>query len=151
LGRKPYGHVDRSLFSDDDLWGWHVTEYEEALKLCPGLQSAAKLILEGMQHLGRGESFQGITHGKLKDNPYWPSDLQQRGAPLHERYVLLAPLALSRTQYDKGRVRWTLFGGSEQGPERAFWRSFFSSSTRRRTANGVRPGFSLPAAVGGLW
>ena len=43
----------------------------------------------------------------------------------HERFVVLAALALSRTQDDKGRVRWTLFGGSEQGPERAFWRSFF--------------------------
>src|SRR5712692_7870905 len=37
------------------------------------------------------------------------------------------PLALSRTQDDKGRLRWTLFGGSEQGPARAFWRSFFTA------------------------
>ena len=36
--------------------------------------------------------------------------------------MLLLPLALSRTQDDKGRVRWTLFGGSEQGPAAAFWR-----------------------------
>jgi len=31
-------------------------------------------------------------------------------------------LALSRTQDDKGRVRWTLLGGSDEGPERSFWR-----------------------------
>ena len=45
----------------------------------------------------------------------------------HERYVVLAPLALGRTQDDKGRVRWTLFGGSEQGPARAFWRGFWTA------------------------
>ena len=37
------------------------------------------------------------------------------------------PLALSRTQDDKGRVRWTFFGGSEQGPAKAFWRSFYTA------------------------
>lgn len=127
LGHKPYGSIDRLLFREDDPWGWHVTEYEESLELRPGLQFAAKLILEGMQHLGRGESFQGIMHHKVQDNPYWPAELQRSGAPPHERYVLLLPLALARTQDDKGRVRWTLFGGSEQGPERAFWRSFFTA------------------------
>src|SRR5262249_16973633 len=30
-------------------------------------------------------------------------------------------------QDDKGRLRWTLFGGSEQGPGRAFWRGFFTA------------------------
>ena len=47
--------------------------------------------------------------------------------------MLLLSLALSRTQDDKGRVRWTLFGVSEQGPARAFWQSFFSA-----------PGVELP-------
>lgn len=127
VGHKPYGSIDRVLFHDDDPRGWHVTEYEELLELRPGLQFAAHQILEGMQHLGRGESFQGITHHKLKGNPYWPAELQRTGAPPQEQYVLLLPLALSRTQDDKGRVRWTLFGGSEQGPERPFWRSFFTA------------------------
>jgi hypothetical protein len=47
--------------------------------------------------------------------------------PVNDRCVLLLPLALSRTQDDKGRVRWTLFGNSEQGPGKAFWRSFFTA------------------------
>ena len=42
------------------------------------------------------------------------------------------PLALSRTQDDKGRVRWTFFGGSEQGPDRAFWKSFYSAPGQER-------------------
>ncbi len=37
------------------------------------------------------------------------------------------PLSLSRTQDDKGRVRWTLFGNSEQGPGKAFWKSFYTA------------------------
>src|SRR5262249_45003316 len=45
-------------------------------------------------------------------------------------YVVLLPLALARTQDDKGRIRWTLFGGSEQGPARAFWRGFFTAPDR---------------------
>ena len=49
------------------------------------------------------------------------------GGSAQERCTLLLPLALSRTQDDKGRVRWTLFGGSEEGPGRAFWRGFFAA------------------------
>src|SRR5207244_12399847 len=44
-----------------------------------------------------------------------------------ECYVVLLPLARSRAQDDKGRVLWTLFGGSEQGPARAFWKSFYTA------------------------
>src|SRR5262249_682593 len=53
----------------------------------------------------------------------------------HERYVVLLPLALSQTQDDKGRVRWTLFGASEQGPAKAFWRSFFNAPRRELSAS----------------
>ena len=48
--------------------------------------------------------------------------------------MVIAPLALSRTQDDKGRVRWTLFGGSEQGPSRAFWKGFFTAPGREIAA-----------------
>ena len=48
----------------------------------------------------------------------------------HERYVVFLPLALSQTQDDKGRVRWTFFGSSEQGPDRAFWKSFYRAPGR---------------------
>ena len=44
--------------------------------------------------------------------------------------MLLLPLALSKTQDDKGRVRWTLFGGSEQGPAKAFWKGFYTAPRR---------------------
>jgi hypothetical protein len=130
LGEKPYGAVDPLLFDAADPWGWHVSEYEEALQLAPGLALVARELLHAMVCLGKGEPAHGIARGKLQGNPYWPEPLAEKGAPAHERYVLLLPLALSQTQDDKGRVRWTLFGGSERGPGRAFWRGFLSGPRR---------------------
>jgi len=134
LGRKPGERIDSLLFMDDDLWGWHVTEYEEAFELQAGLGHLAEKLVSAMRLLGRGEPDHGISTNKLRGNPYWPIELQQSGAPLHERYVVLLPLSLSKTQDDKGRVRWTLFGASEQGPGRAFWRGFYSSPTQELPA-----------------
>jgi hypothetical protein len=99
---------------------WLVTEYEEALELRPGLQRIGEQLVDVLSRLGRGERAHGIDGRKLDGNPCWPDELRKNGAPKQERYVLLMPLALSRTQDDKGRVRWTLFGASEHGPERAF-------------------------------
>lgn len=140
LGRKAYGGVDHLLFDEADPWGWHITEYEQALELVPGLQQLAAHALKAMRHLGRGESAHGIAVNKLTNNPYWPKALHDAGAPEHERYVLLMPLALARTQDDKGRIRWTLFGGSEQGPARAFWRGFFTAP-RKEVAEEEASGF----------
>jgi hypothetical protein len=128
VGLKPYGCINDGVFHDDDLWGWHITEYEQAWELRPGLEHLSKIIVRSMVDLGNGHSAHGISRHKLTDNPYWPAELARKAGQLpHERYVVLLPLALSRTQDDKGRVRWTLFGGSEQGPSRAFWKSFFTS------------------------
>ncbi|HEX7446531.1 MAG TPA: M28 family peptidase, partial [Pirellulales bacterium] len=127
LGRKAYGGIDRALFDEGDACGWHVTEYEEAWELRPGLQILAGEILKSLRRLGRGQAAHGISRHQLEGNLYWPDSLHEHGAPDHERYVLLMPLALARTQDDKGRVRWTLFGGSDQGPARAFWRGMFRS------------------------
>jgi hypothetical protein len=134
LGRKPYdGYIDPTLYSPDDPFGWHISEYEEAFELRPGLETIAKQVLGKLAHLGAGDPAHGISRRKLVDNPYWPSDLANHAGKLpHERYVLLMPLALSRTQDDKGRVRWTLFGSSEQGPARGFWRSFFTAPDREQ-------------------
>jgi hypothetical protein len=134
LGRKPYGSFDSVLLDPADPWGWHVTEYEESLELQPGLTRVARELLKVFRHLGRGEPAHGISRKKLQGNLYWPEELHRTGAPPQERYVMLLPLALSRTQDDKGRVRWTLFGGSEQGPGKAFWRGFFSAPRRELPA-----------------
>lgn len=128
VGRTAYGGVDPLLFSADDPHGWRVSEIEEEYELRPGLESIGKQVLEQLVKLGRGEPAYHISGHKgrnLEGNRYWPKELADGAKGLeHERYVILMPLALSKTQDDLGRVRWTFFGNSEQGPERAFWKGF---------------------------
>jgi hypothetical protein len=132
---KPYGTEDAHLFAGADPWGWPVTEAEEYFEFLPGLENIAHQVMGALARLGRGEEAHGIARNKLAGNPYWPVELAERaGSFAHERYVMILPLAFSRTQDDKGRVRWTLFGGSDQGPSAAFWKSFFTA-----------PGCELPA------
>ena len=116
LGQKPLGSVDPILFRDDDPFGWTITQEEEAQELQPGLRRIAQQLLGKLQKLGKGEPH-GIGKKKLDGNPCWSLTFR---APANERYVLLLPLALSRTQDDKGRIRWTLFGASEHGASRPF-------------------------------
>ena len=101
FGRSPYGEIDTSHFIPDDPFGWYGK---------PAYNIA------------------GQKGRNLTNNPYWPPELEARAGKLpHEQYVVFLPIALSKTQDDKGRVRWTFFGGSEQGPERAFWKSFYAA------------------------
>jgi hypothetical protein len=131
IGWKPYPTHEPMPFEEGDPFGWQISEYEEAVELLPGLTQVARQAMHALVHLGEGRPAQGISRAKLEGNPYWPPELAQHAGKLAgERYVAIWPLALSRTQDDKGRVRWTLFGGSEQGPERAFWRSFYSEPGR---------------------
>ncbi|HUN51641.1 MAG TPA: M28 family peptidase [Candidatus Sulfotelmatobacter sp.] len=127
LGRKPYGDWESFTFRNDDPYGWPVSEYEEQVELAPGLGIIAGEVMRALVALGEGRGVSGIARSKLTGNPYWPALLASHAGRLpHERFVLLMPLALSRTQDDKGRVRWTLFGNSEQGPARGFWRGFYA-------------------------
>ena len=134
FGRSPYGEIDTGHYTQNDPFGWYVSEVEEELEIQPGLSMLANQILRQIVELGLGKPAYSITGPQehhLVDNPYWPPELAaQAGKLLHERFVVFLPLALSKTQDDKGRVRWTFFGSSEQGPERAFWKSFFSSPTQ---------------------
>ncbi len=132
-GWHPYSAEppDPQLFSDEDPWGWYVGEYEEANEIQPGLEQVARQILGRIYHLLRGHSTHAIPRRILENNLYWPEELSKRAGSLtHDQGVVLMPLALSRTQDDKGRVRWTLFGVSEQGPAKAFWKSFHTGPQR---------------------
>jgi hypothetical protein len=138
LGRKPYGEPDLDLFAQDDPWGWRVSEAEQAWELEPGIENLAREVYASLLALGRGREehlLRGHRGRNLDGNPYWPPEIAARAASLaEERFVSLLSLALSRTQDDKGRVRWTLFGSSELGPERAFWRGFNSEPGRENGA-----------------
>src|SRR5262249_29480037 len=125
---------DPELFSADDPFGWHVGEFEEALELQAGMTQVGTQVLDKLARLLDGNPDTGIPILDLLGNPFWPAELAAEAELPHERCVTLLPLALSRTQDDKGRVRWTVFGNSEQGPGKAFWKGFFTA-----------PGKELPA------
>ena len=131
LGCKPYGKPDHRIVTDDDPYGWNISELEEEFELKPGIEHAGHQIMRNILKLGKGLPEHFISgHGgeNLLNNPYWPAELAAHaGLLLHERFVALLPLMLSRTQDDKGRVIWTFFGNSIHDPERAFWKSFFTS------------------------
>jgi hypothetical protein len=99
------------------------------------LEIIGRQILHELKHAARGEAAQRLSRNKLAGNPFWPPELAGHIKTLkHERFVVILPLALSITQDDKGRKRWTLFGGSEQGPGRPFWKSFSGVSGKKTTA-----------------
>ena len=135
IGWKPYGGCEPSPFEEEDPYGWQFTEYEEVFEVQPGLEELAGTLMKAMRRLGEGRPARTVGKVMLADNPYWPAELEERAGRLaHERYVVLLPLALSKTQDDKGRVRWTLFGSSDQGPERGFWKSSYLAPGRERPA-----------------
>ncbi len=137
IGISPIGDVDPFILKDDDLFGWNISELDEELELRPGMKHITKQIMHNLVKLGSGQTefhISGHQNENLKNNPYWPEELSSSAGKLsHEKFVIFMPLALSKTQDDKGRVRWTLFGSSEQGPEKIFWNSFFT-----------KPGNELP-------
>ena len=117
LGKTPYGYVDISQFDIEDPFGWNITEVEEESELRVGIAELSRKILDQLVELGEGKPathIAGHEGRNLRDNPYWPPELASRAGQLsHERYVIFLPISLSRTQDDKGRIRWTFFGGSE--------------------------------------
>ena len=127
--RKPYGEPDGPALDPADPYGWPVTEYEEGLELRPGLHQVARAVLRALAGLAAGAA-SGPLAELVAGHPAWPAELAAAGDLAHERSVLLLPLALSRTQNYEGHVRWTLFGQSEQGPGRPFWRGFFTAPGR---------------------
>ena len=132
VGVSPYGGaVDHTLFAEDDPYGWRVPEIEEEYELRPGLAQIAEQALGYFVRFARGSQdyrVAGRNQRLLEGNPYWSPELEaRRGSFKRERYVALTPLALGKSQDYLGRVRWTLFGNSEQGPERAFWQSFYTA------------------------
>lgn len=131
-GINPYdGTTYPWVFREDDMSGWQVPEIEEEYHLKPGLQDTGLQILEHIVQLGKGilpVHLAGHRKRNLLNNLFWPEGLASHKATLHhERYVIFQPYSLSKTKDDKGRVCWTFFGASEQGPEKAFWKSFYEA------------------------
>jgi hypothetical protein len=138
VGQKPYGNWDLDTpFSEDDPWGWRIAQSERDKELTPGRAIIARQLIDSIVTLATGKGQSRIGRRHLENNPYWPKSLAS-AAPAHERYLFLSPLALSKTQDDKGRVRWTLFGGSQMGPAQGFWKSFFSAPSVEMPADAAQ-------------
>src|SRR4051794_30842657 len=84
--RKPYGCWDPIMPRQDDVFGWPVSEYEEAVTLRPGLQAIARQILKKLMQLAHGDPEHGIADEILRENPCWPTELQRRTNWHHERF-----------------------------------------------------------------
>jgi hypothetical protein len=137
LGWKPYGgrDPDPEVFAPDDPYGWQVGEFEEQLQMRAGLVQVGRQVLGKLTRMLDRHADPHEHALTVEGNPYWPAELAAAPGPAHERCVTLLPLAFSRTQDDKGRVRWTLFGNSEQGPGKAFWKGFFTAPKRELPAD----------------
>jgi hypothetical protein len=149
VGYLPYGWRDPNVLPDGDPHGFGISEYEQVRDLGPGLQRAAERLFRLLGKLAAGRH--ELSRNLLSDNPYFPPALARKAAELRwQREVLIVPLALSRTQDDKGRVRWTLFGGSEQGPACPFWHSFRSDPDSELPADAVRSRLEQLLGLAGL-
>ena len=73
LGAKAYGWRDTQLFCDDDPWGWHVTEYEEAIELAPGLSLLAQEILGALFILAGANRRTALRRKNCKTIPIGPT------------------------------------------------------------------------------
>jgi hypothetical protein len=100
-----------------------VDEYEQVHHLEPGLDRIAEHLVHELGRVARGQP-NALSRTMLEGSPAWPAELSaaaQADQLRHDPGVVLCPLALSRTQDDKGNERWTLFGSSHEPPGASFW------------------------------
>ena len=132
VGLKPYARAEPGAATDQisDGASFDIDEYEQAQSIGPGLDRISDEILGRLERLVRGTAH-GLSHTLLEGNPAWPAELAEAAADgrlAHDPLVVVCPLALSRTQDDKGNDRWTLFGTSHEGPAAASLRGLDEES-----------------------
>ncbi|HEY3803301.1 MAG TPA: M28 family peptidase [Kofleriaceae bacterium] len=126
VGIKPYAPErgrNCSTFACSSGHALDIDEYEQAFDLEPGFDRIGKHLVEELAKLVHGQPH-ALSKTLLDGNPAWPAELAdaaKHGKLAHDKLIVIASLALSRTQDDKGNERWTMFGGSHDGPARAFW------------------------------
>jgi len=139
VGAKPYdlargaAAATPAASSTSDDGAFDVTEYEQAHELEAGLPRVAEHLLAELARLVSGRAH-ALSRTLLADNAAWPAELAdaaRAGRLAAGPLTVLFPLALSRTQDDKGNVRWTLFGVSDEAAGRPFWRSFADGDDER--------------------
>ena len=137
VGIKPFTAPEHAsaptstLVCDEN--GLAIDEYEQAHELRPGLTKIATHLVAELGKLASGVTHE-LSRTLLDGNRAWPESLAAAARagryPRHPFFVLQT-LALSRTQDDKGNVRWTLFGSSHEPASAIFWRGFADSDEER--------------------
>ena len=130
VGVKPYApalaaEACTAAYGGDTL---DVTEYEQ-IEHEFGLAHVGLRVVRELDALLAGKPHE-LSTSLLAGNPAWPEALAASAGARRaagEPIILALSLALSRTQDDKGNVRWTLFGVSHDGAGPGFWRSFSDS------------------------
>src|ERR1017187_1711993 len=137
VGIKPFTAPDLldapvgTLMCDER--GLAIDEYEQAHELRPGLTKIANHLVAELGKLASGNGHE-FSRTLLDGNRAWPESLAvaaREGRYPRHPFFLLQTLALSRTQDDKGNVRWTLFGASHEPASVVFWRAFAETDRER--------------------
>ena len=130
VGFKPYAPERDGCVS---CRATEIDEYEQAFDLEPGFDRIGKHLVDELAKLVHGHPH-ALSKTLLDGNPAWPAELAAaaaHGKLAHDPMIVIASLALSRTQDDKGNERWTLFGGSHDGCARAFWHGASESTVQQ--------------------
>ena len=113
--------------------GLAIDEYEQEHELRPGLAKLAGHLVDELGKLASGSTHE-FTRTLLEGNLAWPEALAaaaRDGRYPRRPFFVIQTLALSRTQDDKGNVRWTLFGASHEPASAVFWRGFADGDQER--------------------
>ena len=137
VGIKPFTAPERAQGLANTLacdeHGLAVDEYEQAHELAPGLAKIASHLVAELGKLTTG-AIHEFSHTLLDGNLAWPEPLAaaaRAGRYPQDPFFVMQTLALSRTQDDKGNVRWTLFGASHEPTSALFWRRFAETDEER--------------------
>lgn len=137
VGLKPFTACDAGGAADNssvcDEHGVAVDEYEQEHELRPGLAKIASHLVLELRKLATGATHE-FSRTLLEGNLAWPEPLAavaRAGGYPQRPFFVMQTLALSRTQDDKGNVRWTLFGASHLPAAAVFWRGFADNDEGR--------------------
>lgn len=145
--RKPTGEALGEARIAGDDHGWRVTAREATHELEPGLAALAAALAPRLAAVLDDDAHtRGLSRDLIAGNRYLP-DVALPAASLSAPLIAVVGVALSRTQDDKGRVRWTLLGASDLGPGPAFWAGFHRGPRAADELDGATAAARLAALV----
>ena len=137
VGIKPFTALDPANAPTTTIVcnerGLAIDEYEQEHELRPGLAKIAGHLVAELRKLASGSTHE-FSRTLLEGNLAWPEMLAaaaREGRYPQRPFFIMQTLALSRTQDDKGNVRWTLFGASHESASVVFWRGFAEPDEER--------------------